>query len=398
MNIDDFGKDYLMLGLRIGKIIDGYVDSYFGPHELQLKIEAEDSLSPKILLDHCLTLQKNLDNQGYGEKRTRFLEKLLQSMETSLRIQSGEKISYLDQVNRIYDITPELVSDSYFHQIAEKLEDLIKGSKPLAERIEDLNDRRAVPLKKARMFYNHAFEILKTRTNQIYPNLLPEGEEMSAEFVQNKPWSAYNWYLGNYKSRIDVNTDLPGNMFNILFFAGHEGYPGHHTEHSIKEKSLYREQERFEHSILLICTPQAVISEGLANVGLNMLYSIKEQVAIALENYCPDPSQEDSVDILTKQYDLRKNIYSKLLNNVAIHANVDGWSDKELINYSLGFGLLPKKVLLQQLKFVRAPLWSTYVFNYSYGKDLIARKYGERPSPENFKILLTQPVLPSNLI
>ena len=63
MQLDEYGKDYLLLGLRIGKIIDGYIDSYFGPSELKEIVNREDTKTPKILLEHCLGLQKRLDNQ-----------------------------------------------------------------------------------------------------------------------------------------------------------------------------------------------------------------------------------------------------------------------------------------------------------------------------------------------
>ena len=149
--------------------------------------------------------------------------------------------------------------------------------------------------------------------------------------------------------------------------------------------------------ILLIQTPEPVISEGLANVGLDMFYSPEEQITIALEELCPDPSKEDSIDILIEQKQVLGLIY-KFGNNLAIHAHVDGWTDEELVEYGSKFGLIPKKNLLQNLKFIRNPLWSTYIFTYFYGKDLITRKFGTRPSAENFKTLLTQPILPSDLL
>ena len=35
MQLSDFGKEYLLLGLRMGKLIDKYVDAYFGPKDLK---------------------------------------------------------------------------------------------------------------------------------------------------------------------------------------------------------------------------------------------------------------------------------------------------------------------------------------------------------------------------
>lgn len=395
MTINSFGRDYLLLGLRMGKIIDGYVDSYWGPLTLKEIVDTEENISPKKLLEKCSELQKNLENQGFEEQRKKFLEKMLQSIETTLRVQSGEELTYLEQVKRIYDISPKLIDDAYFYEIVDKCEEIIKGTGPLEKRIQNLINRRIIPTEKVKSLYNHAFDILRAHAEKTYPNLLPEGEEFTVEIVQNQPWNAYNWYFGNSKSRIDVNIDIPSNWSQILFIAAHEGYPGHHTEHSVKDLLLYQEQERFEHCILLVQTPESVISEGLANVGLDMFYSPEEQVTIALEELCPDPSKEDSIEILIEQNKVL-SLFSKLGNNLAIHAHVDGWTDKELVKYGTIFGV-PKNIILQRLGFIRNPIWSTYIFTYSYGKDLITRKFGERPSAENFKMLLTQPILPSDL-
>ena len=99
MTINGFGRDYLLLGLRMGKIINGYVDSYWGPPALKEIVDTEENISPKKLLEKCSELQKNLENQGFEEKRKNFLEKILQSIETTLRVQSGEELNVFEPPN-----------------------------------------------------------------------------------------------------------------------------------------------------------------------------------------------------------------------------------------------------------------------------------------------------------
>ena len=55
------------------------------------------------------------------------------------------------------------------------------------------------------------------------------GEQFTIEYVTGKSWSGYNWYQGNYRSLIQVNTDLPIFIDRALDLACHEGYPGHHV-------------------------------------------------------------------------------------------------------------------------------------------------------------------------
>ncbi|MDP9357730.1 MAG: hypothetical protein M3R02_21060, partial [Chloroflexota bacterium] len=72
----------------------------------------------------------------------------------------------------------------------------------------------------------------------------------------------YNWYLGQSRSRVEINTDLPIRANALTGLICHEAYPGHHTEWTLKEHHLYRGRGLGEFSIQLIHTPEAVIAEG----------------------------------------------------------------------------------------------------------------------------------------
>ena len=76
--------------------------------------------------------------------------------------------------------------------------------------------------------------------------------------VTNEPWGAYNWYDGNLHSRIEVNTDLPVRATASWASSPTRRFPGHHLEHATKEQRLVREQGRYESSVQLINTPEAL--------------------------------------------------------------------------------------------------------------------------------------------
>ncbi len=234
MVLDEYGKNYLLLGLRIGKLIEGYIDAYFGPPELKQTVEKEKPHSPKDLLNKCKALQKELRNQDFLEERIRFLGKMLGAMETSLEILNGHEFPYLEKVNRLYDIKPELIDDSVFYKVAKELDSIYEGFGSLSERMDTIQKQRAVPENKIEGTFRKACEIVRERTQELFPGLLPNGEEFTIKIVKNEPWGAYNWYLGNFKSRIDVNTDIPNAWTRVLLTAAHEGYPGHQTEHDVK--------------------------------------------------------------------------------------------------------------------------------------------------------------------
>lgn len=395
--LDEFGKNYLLLELRIGKLIEGYVESYYGPPELKEMVDKEQSSSPKKLLSICNSLQQDLPNQGFSDKRIKLLNKMLGAMEASLNIANGKKIPYLEQVNKFYDIKPELVDDSIIFKAAEKLDEIYSGRGNLSDRINTIEKQRAIPIERIEETYNHAFQIVQTKTKDLFPDLLPNNEKLDIKIVKNQPWGANAIYLGNFKSQIEINTDIATDWTNVLGLASHEGYPGHHTESSVKEKLLYLEEQQFEHCLLSYQVPNLVISEGIANTGIDVLFTPREIATIGLDEICPFPEKEYNIDAIIAEYNARKARFV-LTNNLAFHTHVDGWSDEKLVKYGLNFGILTENIIKHSLKFIHHPIASTYVFNYYTGEMLIKKKYGERPSPADFKQLLTHQFLPSDLI
>ncbi|MHA2180961.1 MAG: hypothetical protein ACXAAH_06025 [Promethearchaeota archaeon] len=395
--LDEFGKNYLLLGLRIGKLIEGYVESYYGPPELREIVDKEQPVSPKNLLSICDRLQHDLPNQGFAKIRIKFLSKMLRAMETSLNVVDGKNIPYLKQVNRFYDIKAELVDDSIFYKAAEKLDEFYTGSGSFSDLISVLEKQRAIPVEKVEETYKHAFEILQTRVKELFPDLLPNTEEISIKIVKNQFYSAEAIYAGKYKTQIKINTDVSTDWTIVLILAAHEGYPGHHTEFTVKEKTLYLKEQQFEHCLVTYQVPKMVISEGIADTAIDVLFSPREAVTIGLEEICPNPKTAYPLDALIANFNA-EGVYGALKNNLAFHAHVDGWSDEKLLKYGLNFGIYSENIIKSLLKFVHHPLGSTYAFNYHMGEMLVKKKYGERPSPADFKKLLTHQFLPSDLI
>src|SRR5918912_953841 len=98
---------------------------------------------------------------------------------------------------------------------------------------------------------------------------LPPEETVHYEVVTDKPWSGFNYYLGDFRSRVAINADIGHRMANLPHLVAHESYPGHHTEHGRKEAGLVRAQRHAEQTIFLVNTPQCLMAEGLADLGLH---------------------------------------------------------------------------------------------------------------------------------
>ena len=63
--------------------------------------------------------------------------------------------------------------------------------------------------------------------------------------------------------------------------VAHEAYPGHHTERVRKEVGLLRRHQCWEESIVLIGTPENLVAEGLADLGLEIVMAPRPDVVVA---------------------------------------------------------------------------------------------------------------------
>jgi hypothetical protein len=400
LKISKFGILFLLLALRIDKHIKGYVDFYFGPENLRKIVDNEPITSPKKLLLDAKTLLKQLMSQGYDKERERYLEKMLIAMRTSVEIISGIKIPIKEQFLKLYDVDLQPVKESELDDLKEEFNAAYGGLGSLEKRMKDLRVRRTVPEGKVFKLYKKALNITRKRTKELFDDLLPQKERIVLELVKNNDeikWSYYNWYLGNLCSRIEVNPNYDMYWTTYLSVAAHEGYPGHHTEFVVKEQKLYCELNQFEHSILLLHSPKLILSEGIAELAVKVLFSNREAVEISLRELCPDSSNEDSLEKMMAQNKVKGKI-TLFWYNFAYHALIDKYDDEELMRYGTNFEIVSKENIKNQLEKLSNPVYSKNAFMYNLGSKLIKYKYGAPPSVKDFRNLLVNPILPSDLI
>jgi hypothetical protein len=207
--------------------------------------------------------------------------------------------------------------------------------------------------------------------------------------VTNEPWSAYNWYLGGGKSRIEVNTDLPSRSYVFAGLVAHEGYPGHHTEHACKEAQLVQELGRIETSILLIHTPECLVSEGIAQNAIEQALG-EDWFARAAEILRPlgVPFDADTARAVEHAYKELDDVPSNIAHFVAD----EGWSEAQAVAYHQRWTLAEEHRARKSVGFATHPVWGIYVPTYGYGYRLV--KSAGLP----FRTLLTEQVTTVDLL
>ena len=373
---DPIARDYLLLALRLDQHVPGLVDGYFGPADLKARVETEQLRPPAGLADDAAMLIARLPDEVEDDRRRDWLNAQVVALKTQASALAGDALPYADHVARCFAWAPERRSEGQFDAAAADLERLVPGDEPLADRLAAWDARFEIPVERLPAVVDWLVERFRERAERLFG--LPEGESLRVSFVSGQPWSGYNWYDGGLRSRVDINTDLPVRAFDLLHTVAHETFPGHHLEHAWKESDLVDALGRLEASILLINTPECLISEGLADVGRGFASPLEEDADLLIELYeraglglAADPrTARDAAERTVAMAPPRRRL-SETRVNAALMRHADGASHEETLGYLTRVGRFAPHVAAKRLEFIEHPLWRTYVFVYHEGEALL---------------------------
>ncbi|MCD0166332.1 hypothetical protein [Deinococcus sp. 12RED42] len=385
----DIAERYIRLAHAIDAHSEGFIDGYGGPPEWAVR-EARD---PQALMAEASALLA--DVAGVPEEaRREWLTVQVRAMHTMTRLLSGEAIAYADEVRGLYDIEARRADLNELDGALRALDAALPGSGSLVEREEALRSRVAVPRGDILRVAAPILAELRSRVSERFG--LPDGEDFSIELVNDRPWSGYNWPLGNLKSRIDINTDLPVLLPALPDLLAHEGYPGHHTEHATKEAGLVRGRGWQEHSIQLINAPECVVSEGIAVNALRAVMTPDEAEAwLTGELAALAGLDADDIRAFLAVTQVKKAL-GGVSGEAAMRLHADHAPEGEVLEFLQTYALASEARARQSLRFVQNPNFRAYIFTYSVGGDLVRRAV-ERGGSDTFAHLLREPVTPGQL-
>ncbi len=281
---------YVRLVLAVGQHDADFVDAYYGPPEWKPDA-AEDPRSKADLERVADRLIRDLEATAVPAAplerlRRDYLIAQSRATRTRLRMLGGARLTFDEESQRLYDAVAPTHDEAYFDGALKALDGLVPGDGPLASRVEAFRQRFVIPPDKLDAVFRAAVDACRAADRRA-PHAAA-GEQFTIEYVTGKSWSGYNWYQGNYRSLIQVNTDLPIFIDRALDLACHEGYPGHHVYNVLLEHHLVRGRGWQEFTVYPLFSPQSLIAEGTANFGIDVAYPASERVAF--ERDAPVPA------------------------------------------------------------------------------------------------------------
>jgi len=370
--LDEAAQDYVHLVLEIGAHEKDFVDAYFGPPEWRIEAEAHPRNISELKaeadrIQSTLSAMDTSAQQLMEHRRNAWLKANVASARSRLDIIEGVRFRFREEATRLFALTPELRPLESYDPVLERIEALLPGSGPLAERVEAFRNRYVIPSNRLDAVMGAAIAECRRRT--LAHIQLRANEHFKMEFVTRHSWGAYNWYQGGNQSLIQVNTDLPIFIDRAVQLGCHEGYPGHHVQGIYNERQ-YRERGLIEFSVAPLYGPTSALNEGGADFGVDLAFPHEERIRFEATALYPlaglDPSTAPVYGALREAL---HDLSGASLTIAAMY--LDGEIDRvRALELTQRYQLISRERTERSLTFTEQ--YRSYVINYSAGKELIS--------------------------
>jgi len=397
-DLQSLAKDYLFLELSMGQHDGGHVDAYFGPADIRKAAESaqisldEIEVRARKMRDLVQNLLSEARDQNEQARLNGLVGRLL-ALETRIAINKGHTVSFDEESQRLFAATAPDRDAAYFQAILDDIDALLVGEGDLSQRVNDFQNQFIIPEQRLSDVFDAAIAECRRRT--LAHIELPENESFSIEYVNDKPWSGYNWYQGDAKSLIQINTDLPIFIGRAVDLGCHEGYPGHHTFNALLEKNLVQDNGWLEFSLYPLFSPQSLIAEGSGNYGIDLAFPADERIDFEKSVLFPlaglDTTEAD------RYYELSA-LQARLsyAGNEAARDYLNGTIDRgQAAQWLVQNALSSPERAQQRIDFIDT--YRSYVINYNLGRDLV-QEFVERDTNDiterwsRFERLLSSPM------
>ena len=400
MEPDRLIREYLLLGLRFDRIEEGYVDSFTGDAGLRSQVAGEPAPEPAALAagaQRLLAEVPQVPRSGdFTDQRADFIAAHLRALSFSARKFAGERVGFVDEVRHYFDVDISRGEEDRYRAAHVRIDEVLGGSGPLAERMGVARRADELPPERLEEAIGAFSSALRDIVRTTYP--LPDAETVVYEVVTDKPWSGFNYYEGDYRSRVAVNADLKQQMSHLPALIAHESYPGHHTEHCRKEAGLVAGLGHAEQTIFLVNTPQCLMAEGLADLALHAAVG-EGWGRWAQEIYADLGLRFDGER--AEALAAARNGLAGVRQDAALMLHDEHRDADDVAAFLKRWLLVDDTRARQMLRFLSSPLWRAYTSTYVEGYRLLRAWLDERPDgvglTERFGRLLDEPLIPSAL-
>lgn len=398
--LDESAEKLVKLTLMAGTYDEDLVDSYIG----DIKIDSADEFDLDYLRIEFKKLYDKIEKIEIQNDslliRKKYQLGIIKAVQIRLKILNNEPVTFLEECRDIYQYEPEILPYSHFDSILVELADFLGSQADLPTIYAEYRAK----FKIANSRIDESFQKSVKKSASVTKKYIdmPDNESIHIEYVQGAPWSAYNWYKGNYNSLIQLNLHSDIHIERILDLAAHESYPGHHVYYSLREKMYYRDLGYKEFSIYTLFSPVSFLAEGTAVYGNDLVFPENEKIEFIRKEISYKGQYSD---IELRNYFKILKLMSKLDESQVTIAKQ--FIDKEIdentaLTLLAKYGLESQSGSMRRLEFIKR--YRSYIINYTSGKKLVEQYINKMAGDDHnkkwevYKEILEQPYLPPDLV
>ena len=272
------------LALALQRLSPADVDSYFGPPDLT----AAPGTSAAVRADvQALASELRTDQRAAPlPRRARLLARVQQLDALLGLIAAPRSLDFDTEGSSVFGIANAGAippARAQMHARArQQLAALLPGSGSLAARVAAYRQRFLIPPDRRKAVFLRALAECRARTLAHWP--LPAGEAIDVTWSSAVP-AAWHVYLGQFRSRLQINPAAVVDPAAAIDVACHEAYPGHHAQFVVLEAQAGGMP--LEEQIVLLRSAASALREGAANYGISLAFSAADRTSFIAGTLLP---------------------------------------------------------------------------------------------------------------
>ena len=349
-------RDFLKIVLAVSELVKDSteIDPLLSRQTYDYEVSPPGGWDYRRVLDESALLRERLS--GLDPERSRYMARILQSIDTMCRDGLGEKLSYEEKVSECLGIEIDRIPESRIDELASQLSERL-GARGYSGNLDEafLEWKRDTTIDDTEEMQAVADGFLRIAIERTNERVLPVPEELDIQisFPKSFPYNGYSESSKDYVSRIRLSGDIGWQRPALKHIVTHEALPGHTLYYATKER-LYRSGELpIEGTVYLANTPVSPLGEGLCEAGQKMLAMI-----------------EDDDDRI---YDLYNRLSSAVVTNVAIDYHHRSATKAQAIEEMQRKAFVSELQAEKRLGFFAHPLWYISFMHYWFGREIVDR-------------------------
>jgi hypothetical protein len=268
VDLDAAADGYARAAVALARHDPQLVEDWRGPAEWQRSARQPVA----VIADRIRALQRTLAVDWPAAdppaSRHRYLQGQLRALDLAARRLLGESTSFDEEVREGLGLTLALPDPAALATAVKEVDTLLPPGETLGSRYAAYRRGFAVPRDRGDAVMHAALDACRQAAEEL---VSAADGTIELAFVSGISWDATARPLGDDRTRIEINSDVPLDLTRALRLACHEGYPGHHLQHLLmaeRDSDRPRPPERW---LTPGFGPHVLIAEGAAEAAADIV-------------------------------------------------------------------------------------------------------------------------------